>query len=87
MGSLVEAFKAVSNEYWVFLKYKDLCPKFMVTVDLRTDKSRHTHTEMTHDTCDGERHTCPIFNTLGKCQSLIQECVWNLIHMIPCYFD
>ena len=23
-----------------------------------------THTEMRHDTCDGERHTCPMFNTL-----------------------
>ena len=30
----------------------------------RTDKSGHTHTEMRHDTCDGERHTCPMFNTL-----------------------
>ncbi|EDR00509.1 uncharacterized protein LACBIDRAFT_334135 [Laccaria bicolor S238N-H82] len=40
----------------------------------RTDKSRHTHTEMRHDTRDGERHTCPTFNTFdGKCRSLVQE--------------
>ncbi|EDR02601.1 uncharacterized protein LACBIDRAFT_332198 [Laccaria bicolor S238N-H82] len=40
----------------------------------RTDKSRHTHTEMRHDTRDGERHTCPMFNTFdGKCRSLAQE--------------
>ena len=32
--------------------------------DVRTDKSGHTHTEMRHDTPDGERHTCPMFNTL-----------------------
>ncbi|EDR15375.1 uncharacterized protein LACBIDRAFT_321157 [Laccaria bicolor S238N-H82] len=30
----------------------------------RTDKSRHTHTEMKYDTRDEERHTCPMFNTL-----------------------
>ena len=30
----------------------------------RTDKSRHTHTEMRHDTRDGERHTCPMFDAL-----------------------
>ena len=30
----------------------------------RTDKSRHTHTEMRHDTPDREWHTCPMFNIL-----------------------
>ena len=50
-------------------------------VHLRTDKSRHTHTEMRHDTRDRERHTCPMFNTFdGKCRSLIQECVDSSPH-------
>ena len=30
----------------------------------RTDKSRHTHTEMRHNTPDREQHTCPMFNIL-----------------------
>ena len=36
----------------------------MMPLKCRTDKSGHTHTEMRHDTCGGERHTCSMFNTL-----------------------
>ena len=45
----------------------------------RTDKSRHTHTEMRHDTLDRERHTCPMFNILmANIGHLFRNVCWLL---------
>jgi len=47
----------------------------------------HTHRNEMRHTWWRTIHLSNVWHIDGKCQSLIQECVLNLIHVIPYYFD
>ena len=62
---------------------------FLVNLDSAGQTRVDTHgTEMRHDTRDRDSrktHLSNVEHIDGKCRSLIQECVLNLIYVIPYY--
>ena len=68
---------------------KSKCRKKEETAERRRDRQEETHrhrNEMRHIWWR-TTHLSNVPHIDGKCQSLIQECVSNLIHVIPYYFD